>query len=156
MNSGSICSDELASQAVGEKHYLKTAELRGALIAWAEALSAAQSLPLAFDDDPDVSGLLKLLNFRLDEEGLDLPSRLDQLFRLQAGLLGTDIVVLLFPHQQFSDEELEQVYRAAHYRKLFLLCMETRVPARKLEGESWFIIDKDHCTVYNQDEQEFL
>ena len=45
-------------------------------------------------------------------------------------------------------EELEDLYKAAAYKKVHLLLLENRAEEEQNERERWFIWDKDLCEIY--------
>lgn len=147
---------ELARLAEDEYHHLQTGEARTALAEWAAELCANVDAPLTYEAEPDAAALLKALDVRFDGGDGDNLQALERLMRISAGFLKTDIMALALPHEHFNAEELTLLYRTAHYNKLFLICLETEVPRSKLEGEAWYIIDRDMCTVYNENERETL
>ena len=122
------------------------------VLAAANALAAQLSLemrfPAAFDPLEDPAGLLRLFDFRLDSEGLDIPELLLEWMLMQRDFLGKRLFVIYGLQAFLGREELETFYRSALYEKLDLLLIEPFQRRKPMEEECVTIVDEDLCVIY--------
>ena len=93
-----------------------------------------------------------MLDVKYDIRNCDILESLDTLFRIHSIFFQTKLLVFVNIHHFFSHDELETIYAAALYRKLYVLCIENEPVLRKIANERWIILDKDHCLTYNENE----
>lgn len=113
----------------------------------ASKISLEMRFPAVFDPLEGPSELFKLLNFRLDSEGLDLPELLLEWMLLQREYLGKRLFVLIGLKSYLSREELKAFYQAVFYEKLDLLLIEPFQRESPMEEECVTIIDEDLCVI---------
>ena len=124
------------------------------ILSWADQLIQESPLPVFYQAGIDVLSLLKLLDVKFDTQNGDVLDSIDVLFRIHSLFFQTRLFVFINLHHFFSAEELKNIYASAAYRKICLLCIESKPASTLLENERLIIIDKDHCLIYNQNETD--
>ena len=103
-------------------------------------------MDLEFNELNDISGLLKLYDIRPLVPNATLGEKLLLYMELCAKYLKKKLFVVFHLHTLMSQKEIAAFYRDAAYRKLSLLCIETKdvtvaPPVRKV------IVDGDMCEI---------
>lgn len=143
---------QVNSLAHDEKHLLETSHLQSALQQWLNSVEQSLAYPVCYQREIAVADLLKAVDFRFDDHQQDITERLDRYLQILAEFLRCDVAVFLGLRQYFDEDEMRLLYRMANYRKQHVLLLEPIVPTQKVEGERWFILDKDLCELYTEDE----
>lgn len=91
--------------------------------------------------------LLKLMDFHLDSDNLELPELLLEWMRLQRLFFGKQLFVMYGLKACLSEDELMSFYCSVSYEKINLLLLEAFQRGDALPGEELTIIDKDLCVI---------
>lgn len=113
----------------------------------AARLSMELSFPAAFDPLEDPAGLLRLFDFRLDAEGMDVPELLLEWMLMQRCFLGKQLFILYGLKSCLSRDELAAFYRSVWDEKLNLLLIEPFQRGLPMEGECVTIVDESLCVI---------
>ena len=137
-------------KAVTEAAQEHEKELYSALTAanaLAERLSLDMSFPAAFDPLEDPTDLLRLFDFRLDRENMDIPQLILEWMLMQREYFGKRLFILFGLKACLNRDELSTFYRSALYEKLDLLIIESFQRGESLEEECVTIVDEDLCVI---------
>ena len=120
---------------------------RGLINALAAELSVELDFEAAFRTLEDPVDLLKLMDFHLDSENLELPELLLEWMCLQRLFYGKQLFVVYGLKACLSETELMSFYRSVSYEKIDMLLLESYQRGEALPGEELTIIDKDLCVI---------
>lgn len=103
-------------------------------------------MDLEFNELNDIGGLLKLYDVRPLLPNATLGEKLLLYMELCAKYLKKKLFVVFHLHTLMSQKEMTAFYRDAAYRKLHLLCIETKdVPLESHIRK--VIVDEDMCEI---------
>ena len=109
-----------------------------------EAVTAAVDYPIALPEGEYVTPLMKALKCQPVLDGEKPLERLIQYLELYHSMLRVSCFALISAHSYFSEEELRELYRMAHYEKWNLLMVEQQMrPA--LPDEEICLLDEALC-----------
>lgn len=101
---------------------------------------------ITFNLELDWNNLFKLYSVRLEEEYDSLLEKMIDYIRILANICNVEILCLVNITGYFNDFELQQLYKMAHYNKVYLLLIETHEKTG-IKGEKCVIIDSDLCLI---------
>lgn len=137
---------QLAARAA-EDHEGSLHMIMSEINALAAELSMEMDFEAAFRTLEDPVELLKLMDFHLDSDNLELPELLLEWMRLQRLFFGKQLFVMYGLKACLSEDELMSFYRSVSYEKINLLLLEAFQRGDALPGEELTIIDKDLCVI---------
>ena len=138
--------------AHSEKLYIQTAQMKACLTDWLTSLELEMDYPITYDGEIEVSAVLKAANFQFDTGGIDLPGQLERYIQIVTDFSKMKLIIFVNLHSLLSSDELDQLYRSARYRKARLLLLESRLPLYEHADERRFVVDKDLCELYSDEE----
>ena len=147
---------QLNTLAVSEKHIQATYALQSDIVRW--ALDLENDLPYAtiHNESVDVGAILKATGIRFDDEMTDTAERLSNFIKICAAYLGTRLIVVNSLHSHMPEQSLQEIYKTAMYEKVSILDVERYIPDMKLPCEQYYIIDRDNCEIYNNEDEDSL
>lgn len=95
----------------------------------------------------DFTALAKAMHIQIETQYESDLERLLQYCILTEELLHTQLFIFWNLRNYFSNEEVAMFYEESIRRNWKILLMENFVSER-IEGEKWYIIDKDNCEIY--------
>ncbi len=109
-------------------------------------LNSNSLYPLEYDEENDISALLKAFNVRLLEEEDSLLERLVSYVKIGARYLGIKQYFFVNLKCFLSDEDLLLLYKEIMLENVGIFLLENTL-REKLEGEKILVIDKDLCEI---------
>ena len=125
-------------------------ELREILMkinALAAKVSTRLDFEATFTEIEDPADLVRLLDYRVDREGLSLPEQLLEFMRLQRQFLDKRLFIFYGLKGCLTREDLARLYRNVSYEKLDILLLEPFQRGKPMEGETVTIVDEDLCVI---------
>jgi CRISPR type II-A-associated protein Csn2 len=119
------------------------------LIEFAKSLATNCEFEIDYNPEIDVSGLLKLLAFKVNKEGLSSAEQLIMYLKLVARYLKTDLFFIQNLHLFYSKEEIEGIYDDILLNQLNLVILENYQEKYVLMNEKYLIVDNDLCIIDN-------
>lgn len=101
-------------------------------------------IPTEFDDDYDVTNLLKLLNFKFSDNNSGLVDRLIDYLLVTNQFLKPKLYILINSKNLFSENDFINLNKFLEYNKIKILFIETSY-VKKHHFENIFLIDNDLC-----------
>ncbi len=143
---------KMNSIAISENYRSETIAIKQALSAW--LLQLEESIPCAIthEQEPDINDLFKTCKVRFDLEK-SLPETLIQYIKICAEFLKASLFILVGVHDFLLPDELEYLCQTALYEEVNLLLIERHMPERLLKIEMPYIIDRDFCEIYNDEDE---
>ena len=138
--------------AHSEKLYIQTAQMKAYLTDWLTSLELEMDYPITYDEEIDITSLLKAINFQFDTGGIELPGQLERYIQIVNEFSKMKLIIFVNLHSLLRLDELDQMYRSARYRKARLLLLESRLPLYEHADERRFVVDKDLCELYSDEE----
>lgn len=111
-----------------------------------EIVLASPFSNLIYNLDYDWTEMFKGFNIRFEETGENLIEKLVEFIRIQASLLEIRVLCFVNLKSYLTQEEMEELYKAAFYNKINLVLIES-IEKDKLENEQIYIVDKDRCLI---------
>lgn len=140
--------EELDQYAASEEMYLQTCELQTHLFKFLENLVQATDYPLSYSQEVDLTDLYKAVELEVQTEYESLLEKIMDYMDLMVQIFHIHCLVFVNLKSFLRTEELEDLYKAAAYKKVHLLLLENRAGEEQNERERWFIWDKDLCEIY--------
>lgn len=137
-------------EKLAEDQEPKLRQLLAEINDFAAELCMGLDFEATFAEQESAEGLLKLLDFHLDRDSLDLPSLLLEWMRLQRAFFEKRLFILYGLKSLLSEEELTSFYRSVFYEKMELLLIEAWQQTPPREEEITTIIDRDLCVLQDE------
>lgn len=102
--------------------------------------------PVKYDEDWDVSEILKAYNVELVEEYDNIFEKLYNYIKLVNTVCGTEIFVMVNIKQYLTDDQITELYKMAAYGKIQLVLIEFSIN-NKRDCEELYILDSDDCVI---------
>lgn len=102
--------------------------------------------PVKYDEDWDVSEILKAYNVELVEEYDNIFEKLYNYIKLVNTVCGTDIFIMVNIKQYLTDDQITELYKMAAYGKIQLVLIEFSTN-NKRDCEEIYILDNDDCVI---------
>ncbi len=102
--------------------------------------------PIKYDEDWDVSEILKAYNVELVEEYDNIFEKLYNYIKLVNTVCGTEIFVMVNIKQYLTDDQITELYKMAAYGKIQLVLIEFSIN-NKRDCEELYILDNDDCVI---------
>lgn len=102
--------------------------------------------PIKYDEDWDVSEILKAYNVELVEEYDNIFEKLYNYIKLVNTVCGTEIFVMVNIKQYLTDDQITELYKMAAYGKIQLVLIEFSIN-NKRDCEELYILDSDDCVI---------
>ena len=136
---------ELVEKA-NELFFEELSDLRLAMNAFAEKLSFEFDFDFTFDEEIDTSSMIKLLNFRVENDSGQHMETMVQIFRILQKYMGIKLFVCYNLSVFFTLEELRELSEAVQTADLKILNIESRFFSG-VEKEKVTYIDNDLCEI---------
>lgn len=102
--------------------------------------------PVKYDEDWDVSEILKAYNVEFVEEYDNIFEKLYNYIKLVNTVCGTDIFIMVNIKQYLTDDQITELYKMAAYGKIQLVLIEFSMN-NKRDCEEIYILDNDDCVI---------
>lgn len=140
--------NKLKEISTEEDMYVETGKINSEIVRYVDKIVDISDYPLEFSIDMDIVDLLKMANVKFLK---DYTSELDKIcdyISVVNEITGKDIFIFVNFRDFFELEELEEFYKFAAYKKIFLLMIENEVNDVCKEFEKIFVLDEDLCEIY--------
>ena len=124
-----------------------TAEIFEKLNALAGEIITSVNYEITYSSPEDISGIIKVLNFSIDSESLNLPEKLFEYIKLCRDFFGKKLFVVVNIKSCLSSEELILFCKSICYEKFDVLFLESFQRDFADEHEKVRIIDADLCEI---------
>lgn len=102
---------------------------------------------LVFSEINGLENIVKFFDFKIDDEGMELPEKVIEYMRLQRSFFGKEIFVFVNLKSCFSEEETREFYRYIAYDKFKVILIESFQRGIPQSREKTIIIDEDLCEI---------
>ena len=140
---------KLNAVAVSPQYIQETNTIRQAISTWLLCLENEMPYPVAHEEI-QVNDLVKASGVHLPFYDNSETEALTVLLKMCADLLKAQLLICVGLHDCFTSEELEEIYKAAAYEKVYMMDIERHQPDSTHPNERCYIIDKDYCEIYNE------
>ncbi|MBF0713369.1 type II-A CRISPR-associated protein Csn2, partial [Gemella sp. GH3] len=128
--------------------YYEVDKLKANIVKYMIDLSYESDLDITFEDDIDTMALLKMVNFKINNEEQDLANKLIVYLKSMFTLADYKLIITLNLNNYFTNEELENIYEYVLLNKIKMIninynCNEVGI----IKNEQLHIIDKDYCEI---------
>lgn len=130
-----------------EQLYTKTMELTAYIHEYLIQLEQQTNYILSFDDNLEMSALLKALGVKHEEMEEDFFERLIRYVKIAVEVLSTKVFVLVNIRSYFTDDQIQELIKEIRYQEAKILFIESQERAC-MEGGMRYIIDRDGCEIY--------
>lgn len=134
----------LENEALQNSMYVETNAIIRSLQSYANRLSMTTTLPINWNEEVQVSTLIKMLGYEFCLDSPDLAENLMDYIQLHRELLEHKCFIVLNLKSYMSTENLERLYYDLIYRKLNILLIESR-DSKRIGCEKVRVIDGDLC-----------
>ena len=138
---------ELSNLSNGEQMYIKTVELLRHLQEYMLDLEQCTEYILEFDQEIDISALLKAVNIRYETKDMDFQERLIQYMKILAAMAGIKVFIFVNLRSYLTDHQMQEVIKEMKYQDVKGLFIESQ-QKDCIEGVNQYIIDIDRCEIY--------
>lgn len=138
---------ELSNLSNGEQMYIKTVELLRHLQEYMLDLEQCTEYILEFDQEIDISALLKAVNIRYETKDMDFQERLIQYMKILAAMAGIKVFIFVNLRSYLTDHQMQEVIKEMKYQDVKGLFIESQQKGC-IEGVKQYIIDIDRCEIY--------
>ena len=138
---------ELSNLSNGEQMYIKTVELLRHLQEYMLDLEQCTEYILEFDQEIDISALLKAVNIRYETKNMDFQERLIQYMKMLAAMTGIKVFIFVNLRSYLTDHQMQEVIKEMKYQDVKGLFIESQQKGC-IEGVKQYIIDIDRCEIY--------
>ena len=138
---------ELSDLSKEEEMYIKTVELLRHLQEYMLELEQCTEYILEFDQETDMSALLKAANIRYETRDMDFMERLVQYMKVLAAMVGIKIFIFVNLRSYLTDHQMQGIIKEMKYQNIKGLFIESQQRGC-MEGVKQYIIDVDRCEIY--------
>ncbi len=138
---------ELVNLSNGEQMYLKTVELLRYLQEYMLDLEQCTEYILEFDQETDISALLKAVSIRYETKDMDFQERLIQYIKILTAMVGVKVFIFVNLRSYLTDYQMQEVIKEMKYQDVKGLFIESQQRGC-MEGVKQYIIDVDRCEIY--------
>ena len=131
--------------------YVELSEVKSALLGLGDALSDFTDYDFSFKQDFDTLSIVKFLNFSLCKDDFTEEEILLKFTFLLAKYLGIKLFVTANLFLYFEKDELKQIFETIILNNMFILDIEGFNPECLREYCDYHIIDKDLCSIDNNE-----
>lgn len=136
---------DLAEKA-NDLFFEELSNLRMTINEFAEKLSFEFDFDFVFDEEIDTMSIIKMLNFRVENDGEMYLESMIQMFRVLQKYAGIKLFICYNLSAYFSMEEIKEISAMARAADLMILNIENSISSG-IEKASVSFIDKDLCEI---------
>ena len=148
----SALSRHLNSLAVSEHYIQSTLEMKDIINRW--ALELENDIPLAtvHNESVDIGAILKAVGIKFEDNSREVSEQLCGLIKICASFMNVRLLAIVGLHTCLENKAIEAIYQTAMYEKVPILDIERHMPETRLPCEKCYIIDRDNCEIYNDND----
>lgn len=135
--------------ALDESNYEESMRIAGAVSTYFENLASHINYPIIFNDSVEISDLIKMSGAKIEVATTSFFEHILNYMCLMNDILGVELVIFLNLHLYMQDKEIQELYKMASYKKIYLLLIESFDIEKNSLLERVTIIDKDLCVIRN-------
>ena len=124
-----------------------SAELLGRINAVGADIASSLSFEAGYTPLADFGGIIKLLGFYIETEGLSLPEKAAEYLSFLSLYCGKKLFVILNLKASLNGGEFSELAKLLRYKKIRVLLIENRKSEFFAENETVRIIDNDLCEI---------
>ena len=140
--------NKLKEISTEEDMYVETGKINSEIVRYVDKIVDISDYPLEFSIDIDIVDLFKMANVKFLKDYTSELDRICDYISVVNEITGKDIFIFVNFRDFFELEELEEFYKFAAYKKIFLIMLENEVNNVCNEFEKVFVLDKDLCEIY--------
>ncbi len=140
--------NKLKEMSTEEDMYVETGKINSEIVRYVDKIVDISDYPLEFSIDIDIVDLFKMANVKFLKDYTSELDRICDYISVVNEITGKDIFIFVNFRDFFELEELEEFYKFAAYKKIFLIMLENEVNNVCNEFEKVFVLDKDLCEIY--------
>lgn len=133
-------------QISDEMCYELKEQANSVIVAYLDELLKRVPYPIKFNLELDENALYKHYNVHLEFDDENLLEKMIDYIQLENALCGVKLFVLVNCKAYFTPKQLCELYERVLYNKVNLLMLESS-ETYCLQGEKYYIIDKDRCLI---------
>lgn len=138
---------ELSDLSKGEEMYIKTVELLRHLQEYMLELEQCTEYILEFDQETDMSALLKAVNIHYETRDMDFLERLVQYMKVLAAVVEIKVFMFVNLRSYLTEHQMQEVIKEMKYQNIKGLFIESQQRSC-MKGVKHYIIDVDRCEIY--------
>lgn len=127
--------------------YMQTNEIKAQISAYCQMLTEQVDFPLDTDCEPDISGLIKLCNIQLKEEGECIADKLYEYMKASREFLKKKFFVFVNIRSFVNETDMLNLYKMIQYEKYTVLFIESTDRDKISSNERYRIIDSTLCEI---------
>ena len=136
-----------AEKAVNESHWRESQELNSIIQTFFGKMEMEYSFGYHINPETDFSALAKAMGLQIETQYETDLERLLQYCIMIKELTKIKLFIFWNLRNYFTQNELELFYEEIRRRDWKVLLMENHLE-QMIDGEKWYIIDKDNCEIY--------
>ena len=122
-------------------------ELHSHICNYLETLFERIPYPVKYEEEWNLSEILKAYGVELEEECDDMCEKLINYLKLIKQECAIDVFINLNIKQYLTEEQILELYKIAKYNKIQLVMIEFNMSGEKHDCEEIYILDKDGCII---------
>ena len=138
---------ELVDVSRAAEMYTQTLELTQRIQEYILQLEEKTNHIFQFNDEMDISGLLKMMEVKIEDSDDFFFERLCSYIKNAVNVLGVRLFVFVNLRSYLTDEQMQELIKEVIYQEIQALFIENQERAC-LEGGMRYIIDKDYCEIF--------
>ncbi|MCB5387572.1 type II-A CRISPR-associated protein Csn2 [Blautia glucerasea] len=138
---------ELGEVSRAEEMYTKTLELTQRIQEYILQLEENTNHILQFNDEMDISGLLKMMDVKIEDSEDFFFERLCSYIKNAVNVLGVRLFAFVNLRSYLTDEQMQELIKEIIYQEIQALFIENQ-ERTCLKGGMRYIIDKDYCEIF--------
>ena len=127
--------------------YTKTLELTQRIQEYILQLEENTNHILQFNDEMDISGLLKMMDVKIEDSEDFFFERLCSYIKNAVNVLGVRLFAFVNLRSYLTDEQMQELIKEIIYQEIQALFIENQ-ERTCLKGGMRYIIDKDYCEIF--------
>lgn len=129
--------------------YKELIELQSTVFKFVEKISDTIEYPLIYEDSSiDLQDIFKMVDLKLESKQESLLEKILDYITAVCEFLGINCFLAVNLKSYLSKEELEELYKSIHYKKLNLMLLESKNTEYISPVEKLYIIDSDLCSIF--------
>lgn len=130
-----------------EVSYTQKEMINVQIVNYLDELSRRLPYPIRFNLNLDETLLYRQYDVRIEYDEGCLLEKLINYIQISSALCGTKVLFLCNIKAYFTSEQLQEIYSCAAYNKIYIILIENFESSCCIQGEKYYIIDKDKCFI---------
>ena len=126
--------------------FTATSDINSKIANYIGLITSTSEIPLEYDFELNVSGLLKLYNVKACNDSDNLVDTIIEYIKVMRRIAGITVFAFINFKSYFNTAELKMIYESSLYEKVNLIMIES-FDNPVTESEKKIIIDNDRCIV---------